>query len=86
MDVSGIVIEIVQMVMKVCELIAEMVSALTAGLIPVSAVDEVGILIILLVFRAGFDFTKKILNVLIIIVGLYITLQIVASLTGFTLQ
>jgi hypothetical protein len=74
------IMKIVELIMDICELIAEMISGFTAGFIPPEAVDEVGILVILVLLRAGFDFTRKILEILIIIIGIYIFIQLLPSI------
>jgi hypothetical protein len=74
------IMKIVEMVMDICELIADQISELTAGFIPPDAVDELGILIILLLVRAGFDFTKKVLEILIVVFLVYLFIQLLPSL------
>ncbi|MGD2249279.1 MAG: hypothetical protein PVF58_12805 [Candidatus Methanofastidiosia archaeon] len=74
------IMKIVELIMDICELIAEMISEFTAGFVPPEAVDEVGILVILVLLRAGFDFTRKILEILIIIIGIYIFIQLLPSI------
>lgn len=74
------VMKIVEMVMEICELVADMISELTAGFVPSEAVDELGILIILILLRAGFDFTKKVLEILIAIFAVYLLIQMLPSL------
>ncbi len=74
------VMKIVEMVMEICELIADMISGLTSGLVPSEAVDELGILVILILLRAGFEFTKKVLEILIIIFAIYLLIQVLPSI------
>jgi len=74
------VMKIVEMVMEICELVADMISELTSGFVPTEAVDELGILIILILLRAGFDFTKKVLEILIAIFAVYLLIQMLPSL------
>ena len=74
------IMKIVEMIMDICELIADQISELTAGFIPPDAVDELGILIILLLVRAGFDFTKKVLEILIVVFLVYLFIQLLPSL------
>lgn len=74
------VMKIVEMIMDICELMAEMISEFTSGFIPPDAVDEVGILIVLVLLRAGFDFTRKILEILIIIFVIYVLIQLLPSI------
>jgi len=72
--------KIVELIMEVCELIADQISELTSGLVPADAVDELGILVILILVRAGFDFTRKILEILIIIFAIYLLIQLLPSI------
>ncbi|MBU6997077.1 MAG: hypothetical protein HXS41_05925 [Theionarchaea archaeon] len=76
------ILQIVKMVMDICELLADMVSEFTAGFVPPDAVDELGILIILVLLRAGFDFTRKVLEILIIIFMLYLLVQLLPSIVA----
>lgn len=78
-DVSELIMNIIKMIMTICELLAGLISEATSGFIPAAAVDEIGILVLLILFRAGFDFTKKILEILIVIFALYVFLQILPS-------
>ena len=66
--------------MTLCEFIASLISEATAGFIPAGAVDEMGILILLVLIRAGFDFTKKILDILIVIFVIYLVIQLIPSI------
>ncbi|MBU7045032.1 MAG: hypothetical protein HXS54_01235 [Theionarchaea archaeon] len=75
-DVSDFILRLIEMILSLCEFIATLISEATQGFIPPSAVDEMGILILLILFRAGFDFTKKILDILIIIFAIYLVLQL----------
>jgi hypothetical protein len=79
LSITEFIMRIVELIMKICELVAEQISEFTSGLIPADAVDELGILVILVLVRAGFDFTKKILEILIIIFVIYIFIQLLPS-------
>ena len=79
LSTTELIMKIVGMIMEVCELIADQISELTSGFVPSDAVDELGILVILVLVRAGFDFTKKILEILIIIFALYLLIQLLPS-------
>lgn len=79
LSTTEFIMKIVGMIMEVCELIADQISELTSGFVPSDAVDELGILVILVLVRAGFDFTKKILEILIIIFALYLLIQLIPS-------
>jgi len=80
LDIQDLILRIVEMVMTLCELLATVVSDATAGFIPPGAVDEMGVLILLILLRAGFDFTKKILEVLIVIFAIYVVIQLIPSI------
>ena len=79
LSTTELIMKIVGLIMEVCELIADQISELTSGFVPSDAVDELGILVILVLVRAGFDFTKKILEILIIIFALYLLIQLLPS-------
>jgi hypothetical protein len=79
LSTTEFIMKIVEMIMDICELLADMISEFTSGFIPSEAVDEVGILVILVLLRAGFDFTRKILEILIIIFAIYIFIQLLPS-------
>jgi len=79
-DVRELVLKIIEMVMSICELLAQLISDATAGFIPAGVVDEMGILILLILLRAGFDFTKKILEILIVIFAIYVVIQLIPSI------
>ena len=79
-DAKELIMKIVELVMNICELLASLISEATAGFIPASVVDEMGILIILILLRAGFDFTKKILEILIVIFAIYVVIQLIPSI------
>ena len=80
LSTTEFIMKIVELIMEVCELIADQISALTSGLVPADAVDELGILVILILVRAGFDFTRKILEILIIIFAIYLLIQLLPSI------
>jgi phage-related protein len=80
LNATEFIMKIVEMIMQICELIADQISELTAGLVPADAVDELGILVILLLLRAGFDFTKKILEMLIIVFAIFLFIQVLPSI------
>lgn len=73
------IMKMIGIVMDACELIAAEISTLTQGFIPPEAVDEMGILIIFVLVRAGFEFTKKIVEILIVIIAIYVFLQVLPS-------
>ena len=79
-DVKELVLKIIEMIMSICELLAQLISDATQGFIPAAVVDEMGILILLILLRAGFDFTKKILEILIVIFAIYVVIQLIPSI------
>lgn len=79
-DVTELIMKIIEMVMSICELLATIISDATAGFVPPAAVDEMGILILLILLRAGFDFTKRILEILIVIFAIYVIIQLIPSI------
>jgi len=74
------IMRIVEMIMEICEIIADQISQFTSGLIPPDAVDELGILVIFIIVRAGFDFTRRIVEILIIIFAFYLFIQVLPSI------
>ena len=79
-NITEFILGIVEMMMNICEMLAEMISQATAGIVPPDAVDELGILILLIILRAGFDFTKKIIEILIAIFAIYLLIQLIPSI------
>lgn len=73
------IMRIINIIMNACESLAIEISELTAGFIPPDAVDEMGILVIFVLVRAGFEFSKKVLEILIIIIAIYLFLQLLPS-------
>jgi len=80
MDIGQFVINIVEAILSFSEFIAEEISALTNGFLPEGAVNEIGILILLVLLRLGFDYAKKILEILIVIFIVYIVIQLLPSI------
>ena len=80
LSTTEFIMKIVELIMQICELMAEQISEFTSGLVPSDAVDELGILVILVLVRAGFDFTKKILEILIIVFAIYLFIQVLPSI------
>ncbi len=73
------IMRIIGIIMNACESLAIEISELTAGFIPPDAVDEMGILVIFVLVRAGFEFSKKVLEILIVIIAIYLFLQLLPS-------
>ena len=80
MDIGQFVINVVEAILSFSEFIAEEISTLTNGFLPEGAVNEVGILILLVLLRLGFDYAKKILEILIVIFIVYIIIQLLPSI------
>ncbi len=80
MDIGQFVINIVQAILAFSEFIAEEISSLTNGFVPEGAVNEIGILILLVLLRLGFDYAKKILEILIVVFVVYVIIQLLPSI------
>lgn len=80
MDIGQFVINVVEAILSFSEFIAEEISSLTNGFLPEGAVNEVGILILLVLLRLGFDYAKKILEILIVIFVVYLVIQLLPSI------
>lgn len=79
LSVTEFIMRIVGLIMEMCEIVASEISGMTSGLIPPEAVDEVGILVIFILVRAGFEFTKKVLEILIVVFIIYVFIQMLPS-------
>lgn len=80
MDIGQFIKNVVDAILSFSDFIAEEISALTNGFLPEAAVNEVGILILLVILRLGFDYAKKILEILIVIFVIYIVIQLLPSI------
>ncbi len=80
MDIGQFIKNVVDAILAFSEFIAEQISALTNGFLPEAAVNEIGILILLVVLRIGFDYAKKLLEILIVIFIVYIVIQLLPSI------
>ncbi|KYC45055.1 MAG: hypothetical protein APG12_00980 [Candidatus Methanofastidiosum methylothiophilum] len=80
MDIGQIIKNIVDAILSFSDFIAEEISALTNGFLPEASVNEVGILILLVILRIGFDYAKKIIEILIVIFAIYIVIQLLPSI------
>lgn len=76
MEITTLVMAMISMFIEMAKLIARAISNITVGIVPPDAVAPLGILILLVVLKAGFDFTKRILDILIVIFLLYVLLRI----------
>jgi hypothetical protein len=79
MDITELIVDIIEMIIDIAKLIAGAISDATAGIVPPDAVGPLGILILLVILKAGFDFTKRVLDILIIIFFFYVLLRIIPA-------
>ncbi|HDN81262.1 MAG TPA: hypothetical protein ENG41_00870 [Methanomicrobia archaeon] len=82
MDITELVISIIEMMIDMAKMIAGAISDATAGIVPPDAVAPLGILILLVILKAGFDFTKKVIDILIIIFLFYVLIRIIPMILG----
>jgi len=82
MDITELVLSIIEMVIDIAKMIAGAISDATAGIVPPDAVGPLGILILLVILKAGFDFTKKVIDILIIIFLFYVLIRIIPAILG----
>ena len=82
MDITELVLNIIETMIDMAKTIAGAISDATSGLVPPDAVGPLGILILLIILKAGFDFTKKVLDILIIIFLFYVLLRIIPAIIG----
>jgi len=82
MDITELVLSIIEMVIDIAKMIAGAISDATAGIVPPDAVGPLGILILLVILKAGFDFTKKVIDILIIIFLFYVLIRIIPMILG----
>lgn len=79
MDIIELVISIIEMMIDMAKIIAGAISDATAGIVPPDAVAPLGILILLVILKAGFDFTKKVIDILIIIFLFYTLIRVIPT-------
>ncbi|MCK4246906.1 MAG: hypothetical protein KAX04_00010 [Methanomicrobia archaeon] len=82
MEITELVLTIIEMMVDIAKMIAGAISDATAGIVPPDAVGPLGILILLVILKAGFDFTKKVIDVLIIIFLFYVLIRIIPMILG----
>ncbi len=82
MEITELIITIVRMFIDIAKMIAQAISDVTRGMVPADAVGPLGVLILLIILKAGFDFTKRVLDVLIIIFLFYVLLRIIPTILG----
>jgi len=82
MEITELVLTIIEMVVDIAKMIAGAISDATAGIVPPDAVGPLGILILLVILKAGFDFTKRVIDILIIIFLFYVLIRIIPTILG----
>ncbi len=82
MDITELILGIIEMMINVAKMIAKAISDVTAGIVPPDAVAPLGILILLVILKAGFDFTKKVMDILIIIFVFYVLIRVIPTILG----
>ena len=80
MDVIEFILTLTKMLLDVAKYVATQISALTGGFVPAEAVDDVALLILLLVIRLGYEYSKKVLDILIVLVSIYLFLLLLPSI------
>jgi len=79
MDIIELVISVIEMMIDMAKIIAGAISDATAGIVPPDAVAPLGILILLVILKTGFDFTKKVIDILIIIFLFYTLIRVIPT-------
>ena len=79
MDPIELLANIVSIMFGLAESIASEISAASEGVIPPEAVGIFSLVILLALLRLGFDFTKKIVDILLVIFGIYLVLAILPN-------
>ncbi|MCK4637733.1 MAG: hypothetical protein KAT49_07635 [Methanomicrobia archaeon] len=82
MDITELILGIIEMMINMAKMIAEAISDATAGIVPPDAVAPLGVLILLVILKAGFDFTKKVMDILIIIFVFYVLIRVIPTILG----
>ncbi|MFQ6088951.1 MAG: hypothetical protein ACE5K0_08635 [Candidatus Methanofastidiosia archaeon] len=82
MGLTDLILRIVETFLEISTFFASELSNLTKDFVPQESIDDIAILILLLILRAGFDFTKKLLEILIIFFAIYVFIQILPSIIG----
>ncbi|MHC1605079.1 MAG: hypothetical protein ACXQTP_03815 [Candidatus Methanofastidiosia archaeon] len=80
MDPIELLTRIVQVIFELARSIAEEISHASEGIIPPDAVGVFSVVILLLLIRIGFDFTKKVVDILLIVFGVYLLLAIIPNI------
>jgi len=79
MDPIELLTNIVAIMFDLAQSIASEISAASEGIIPPEAVGVFSIVILLVLLRLGFDFTKKIVDILLVIFAIYLVLAILPN-------
>ncbi|HPR40970.1 MAG TPA: hypothetical protein PK718_00275 [Candidatus Methanofastidiosa archaeon] len=79
MDPIELLTNIVSVMFDLAESIASEISAASEGVVPPEAVGIFSLVILLALLRLGFDFTKKIVDVLLVIFCIYLVLAILPN-------
>ncbi len=79
MDPIDIISNVLVIMFDVAETVAGEISAASEGIVPPEAVGVFSIVILLVLLRLGFDFTKKIVDILLVIFVIYLALAILPN-------
>ena len=79
MDPLAIISQVLAVMFSVAETVASEISAASEGIVPPEAVGVFSIVILLVLLRLGFDFTKKVVDILLVIFVIYLALAIIPN-------
>ncbi|MCC7569375.1 MAG: hypothetical protein KO463_07170 [Candidatus Methanofastidiosa archaeon] len=79
MDPLAIISQVLAIMFNVAETVASEISAASEGIVPPEAVGVFSIVILLVLLRLGFDFTKKVVDILLVIFVIYLALAIIPN-------
>ncbi|MBN1786103.1 MAG: hypothetical protein JW825_03820 [Candidatus Methanofastidiosa archaeon] len=79
MDPIDLLSNIVSIMFGLAESIATEISDASSGIVPPEAVGIFSLVILLALLRLGFDFTKKIVDILLVIFCIYLVLAIIPN-------
>ncbi|MDD4281110.1 MAG: hypothetical protein PHW58_02630 [Candidatus Methanofastidiosa archaeon] len=79
MDPLAIISQVLAIMFSVAETVASEISAASEGIVPPEAVGVFSIVILLVLLRLGFDFTKKVVDILLVIFVIYLALAIIPN-------
>jgi len=80
MDPIEILTQVISFMFEIAQRIAEEISEASEGVIPPEAVGVFSMVILLVLLRFGFDFTKKIVDILLVIFVIYLFLAILPNI------